>query len=436
MSDVFAKRQPMIDFNEFERRLCSPRFTDQKGGGLLAEPLRIIGDKDEPHRTDFEPKTQLSTKARQDAAEPDEWKQPNAQVQSAGSDFAAIEAGLLGTIQPQAAILPGAERSTVEDKRPSPPAPLLSGDFVAIEAGLLGALQEQASATVSNAFPSVGLGSEHRLYQDNQPASSHNGAVGEHTRSRRPFYLIVACIIVGITGIAASLGLNSQFSSRPEIASIKADNGQHRQQTEATSSVDIPAQDAPILSKPPEPSPMALVNGNERTFELPQAEEKTPPTDSHALLGNGPTAMPVISVQAPTPAEPLGTAAPRESTSVKTDGTPPQTNIIGAQLPSPQSPAATKIPMAKAAGRVAKPQKTATAKHRSSHGQLNQIANKAKATPMSPLTTEPAPSADPEAESPRMQPRPVTIGALGFLQSAVNSLTSTTAKLFESASHL
>jgi hypothetical protein len=32
--------------------------------------------------------------------------------------------------------------------------------------------------------------------------------------------------------------------------------------------------------------------------------------------------------------------------------------------------------------------------------------------------------------------RPVTIGALGFLQSAVNSLTSTTAKLFESASHL
>src|SRR6202047_3338455 len=160
MSDVFTKRRPMIDLDEFERRLCRPCSTDQKDGDPLAELLRIIGDKDEPHGTDFEPKTPLSARARQDAGEPGESNQPDAQVRLAGSNFAAIEAGLLGTKQPQAAILPEGERST-----PNARAPLISGDFAAIEAGLLGAPREQATATVSeanvsNAFSSVDIGSQ------------------------------------------------------------------------------------------------------------------------------------------------------------------------------------------------------------------------------------------------------------------------------------
>ncbi len=448
MSDVFTKRRPMIDLDEFERRLCPPCSTDQKDGDPLAELLRIIGDKDEPHKTDFEPKTQLSARAGQDAGEPGEWKQPDAQVRLVGGDFAAIEAGLLGTKQPQAAIPRDAERSTVEYKRPNALAPLISGDFAAIEAGLLGALREQATATVSetdmsNAFPSVDLGSERRLYQDNQPASQHGGVADGHIRSRRPLYVMVAIVIVGMAGIAVSFGLNSRLSGPPEIASIKADNGPDKQQTEATSSANVPAQDATILSKPTEPSPMALVNGTERTFDLPQVEEKTLPAESHAQLDNEPAPVPAALAQTPTPAEPLSTAAPVESGTVKTDlvrpdgtllpnGAPPQANINGAPLPAPQqSPAAAKVPTAKAAGRVAKPLKPATARHSGSHGQPRQIANKAKATPMSPLTTEPAPSADPKAETPTTQPSPVTNGAFGLVQSAVNSLTNTTAKLFE-----
>jgi hypothetical protein len=65
MSDVFTKRRPMIDLDEFERRLCPSCSTDQKDGGPFAELLRIIGDKDESHETDFEPKTQLSARAWQ-----------------------------------------------------------------------------------------------------------------------------------------------------------------------------------------------------------------------------------------------------------------------------------------------------------------------------------------------------------------------------------
>ena len=60
MSDVFTKRRPMINLDEFERRLCPSCSTDQKDGNPFAELLRIIGDKDESHETDFEPKTQLS----------------------------------------------------------------------------------------------------------------------------------------------------------------------------------------------------------------------------------------------------------------------------------------------------------------------------------------------------------------------------------------
>ena len=97
--------------------------------------------------------------ARRDVEETGEWKRADVQVHLVGGDFAAVEAGLLGTKQPETTILRAAERSTVEYKRPNARAPLLSGDFAAIEAGLLGALREQATATVpetdmANAFPS------------------------------------------------------------------------------------------------------------------------------------------------------------------------------------------------------------------------------------------------------------------------------------------
>jgi hypothetical protein len=440
MSDVFTKRRPMIDLDEFERRLCVPCSADQKDGDLVAELLRIIGGKDDPHKTDFEPNTQLSAGARQDAGGLGERKQPDGQVRLAGGDFAAIEAGLLGTNQPPAAIPRDADRSTVEYERPSARAPLIGGDFAAIEAGLLGALREQATATVSetdiaNAFPNVDLGSEHRLYQSNQPASHRVSIAERHIRSRHPLYVMVAIVIVGMAGIAVSFGLIGWLSAPPEIASIKSDSGPNTQRTEATSSANVLAQDAPNLSKPPEPSPMTVINGTERSFDLPRVEEKTLPAGSHAQLDNGAPA------QTPVPAEPLSASASVESDTVKTDvvrsdgtlpsnGALPQTNINGALPTVPQSPAAAKAPGAKAAGHVAKPLKPAMAKHPGGHGHPRQIADKARATPMGPLTTEPAPSTNPQAVTPTAQPSPVTNGAFGFVQSAVNSLTSTTAKLF------
>ena len=431
MSDVFTKRRPMIDWDEFERRLCRPCSTDQKDGDPFAELLRIIGDKDESHEPDFEPKTQLSARACQDAGEPGELNQPDAQVRLVGGDFAAIEAGLLGTKQPQAAIPSEAERSTVEYKRPNARAPLIGGDFAAIEAGLLGAPRELAAATVSeanmsNAFSSVDIGSE-LPHQDNQPVSRHAGVTDGQNSSRRPLYVMVAIVIAGMAGMAVSFGLKSRTSGPPEIASIKAESGAAKLQGNIASGADDPAQEAVSLSKPPEPSPMALVNGTERTLDLPQVEEKTLVAESHAQIDNRP------------PAEPLSMAAPIESEKMKTDlvrpddtlppnGAPPQANINEALLPAPQSPAAAEAPRAKAVGRVAKPRKLTAARDPGHHGQLRQIANKAKAMPVSPLNTEPAPIAEPKSVTPA-QPSPATNGAFGFVQSAMNSLTSATDKL-------
>jgi hypothetical protein len=70
MSDVFTKRRPMIDLDEFERRLCRPCSTDQKDDDPLAELLRIIGGKTSLMRPKSNQKPRFSARARQDAGEP------------------------------------------------------------------------------------------------------------------------------------------------------------------------------------------------------------------------------------------------------------------------------------------------------------------------------------------------------------------------------
>ncbi len=432
MSEVLTKREPMIDFDE--RHLPPQSFTEQKIGDLLAELLSVIRDKGEPHETGLESKTLLSAKARQEPAESGGWKHRDEQM--ACVDLAAIEAGLLGTRQPKAApILPGAEASTVEHKRPNPPAPFIGGDFAAIEAGLMGALQEQGAATVtesgtSKAFPSVTAAPEGRLYQENQPAPRRARLAERQKRLRRSLHVVVAIAVAGMAGTTAIFGLNRR---PPEPTGLDERHAQ------ATGVTDVPAEVAPILSRVTEPSPRAL-NGNERTFEAPQVAEKALPADSQAQPINGPPAVPAVPAQAPMPAEPQSMAAPVESNTVKADlvpsdgallpsGATQQANIDEAR-PAPQSPAEIKAPPVRTAAPVAHPQKPAAAKHRHHRGELRQISNKAKSTRRSSVPAEPVPSTSPEAQSTAMQPSPAADGVFGFLQNAVNSLAGTTAKLF------
>jgi hypothetical protein len=68
-------------------------------------------------------------------------------------------------------------------------------------------------------------------------------------------------------------------------------------------------------------------------------------------------------------------------------------------------------------GRMAKPLKPTAARDLGRLGQPRQIANKAKAMPVSPFNTEPAPIGDPKAVTPPTRPSPATNGAFGFVQS-------------------
>jgi hypothetical protein len=442
MSDVVTKRRPMIDLDEFEKRLCQPFSSDQKDGDPLAELLRIIGDKVEPK---FDPVADLLVKAPVDAGETCMQQQMDGQVRRNVSDFPAIEAGLSGAKQPQAVTPRDTERSTAAYKRPS-----ISGDFAAIEAGLLSGLREQATGPAvdtveSNAVPSVGHGgTQYWLDQERQPVSRLVGNDGEQVRSRRPLYAMGALIIAGITGITVSSGLGTRMSGPAEIAVLKAESGSAARQQDAAINADVQAKDIASLSKPQELSPLPPSDGNDRSVGVTQAEEKSPLESNQAHIELPPVPPAPASVMA----EPVVSAASVEPDAAKTDSTAPEAarlpnETAGSQAVMNEAPpvappppaAAAKPVVAKAVKHAIKPPKTAAAKHSGSQGPSHQLANTAKATNAGQLPADPAPVAETKvATAPAAQPSPAS-GPFGFVQSAVNSITSTTAKLMQLGTH-
>jgi hypothetical protein len=440
----------MNDLQEFETRLRQLHPVNQKGDEALAELVRIVGGQDPSHGAGFELKSQSSAATGQHAGEPGRSKQPNVQESIISGDCAAIEAALLGGKQSQAEILPEAERSKAECKSPAPRAPFLSGDFAAIEAGLLGGLreqeQEQAMARLSEAdvFPSVDL-ADRLLHQDEQPVSLRADAADSHIRSRRPLYALVAIVVAGI-GLAVNFGLKTQDSGLTEVATVTAEAGLAAPGLQTTSGADVPAQDAAILSTPSEPPPVALINKTKQPFDLPQPEEKTPLVV--ALIGSQvpsdsePAAAPA---QAQTPVEPLSAAAPAVPDKVKDDlirpdstalpdGTPSQTDVMAPPVSPQHPPAAAKTRPAKAATRVAKsPNATAAAAAPKARGDGEpvQIAKKTKPKPASPIDAAPAAMTNAKAQASATQPSPPSTGAFGFIETAMNSVTTTAAKLLE-----
>ena len=354
MRDKFTKPRPMIDLEEYERRLSRPCSTDQKAGDLLVELPGIIIDKNAPHKTDLETKDQFLEKGRP-AEQTAEGKQPDGQVRSGDGDFAGIEIGL-GTAQPlpqpQGAVLREADSTTVEHKRSTARASHISGDIATIEAGegrgcgysplrlhsplinrvqdwrdslgLLGTQREQATAMapesgIANPVSKLDFRSEYRIYQDEPPAFGDSGDADQRTKSRHPLYVMMATVIVGM-GIALSVGLNSRLSGSSDVASV-ADNAPENQAVQALSGVDTSTQDAAIVSHPPEQSPTPLENGTKQPLGLTQAEEGPPaavaPIVSSAHVVSERGTVPPTPAQAQTPAQGFGKTALRSRRSAK-----------------------------------------------------------------------------------------------------------------------
>ncbi|MDQ6867088.1 MAG: SPOR domain-containing protein [Pseudomonadota bacterium] len=344
MSEPIVKRPPMLDLEEFERRLRKPLAANQGDDDPLAELARFVGEQEDPYKTVFEP---LSRRPA-------------------------------GTLRRGPDHGEGEERGAHE--------PLIRGDFAAIEAGLLGAARHESGENLSLSEELDGCeeaeGAEHWRYGDPAEGSRQAGPPFEEIRSRRPLYVMAAVCIAGVVGIGASFGLKGADSHQDEIATIRAADGPAKIHPETAAGTEIPDQDASVLGGSPQQPPVAVVNNVEQPADLsaqanvPEAQANPPRAIAGLATGAASVPVPAPPAQAqPQPsAEPLSIADLIEPKKVKTvsvrpDGTllpndaPPQVTTDAVPVPAARPTAASlaKAATPKSAARVATTPKTAAA---------------------------------------------------------------------------
>jgi SPOR domain len=336
MSEPIVKRRPMIDLEEFERRLRKPLAASQGDDDPLAELARFVGEQEDPYKTVFEP---LS-------------RRPGGTLRR-GPDHGE-----------------GEERGAHE--------PLIGGDFAAIEAGLLGATRHEGGENLSLSEELDGCeeaeGAEHWRYADTAVGPREAGPRFEEIRSRRPLYVMGALIVAGIVGIGASFAFKGAVSPQDEIATISAADGPAKIHPETAAGTEVPDQDASILGGSPQQPPVAVVNNVEQPTDL-SAQAKVPEAladPPRAIAGLTPGAASVPVPAPPAQAQPQPAAAPQsiadliepkkvKTVSVRPDGTllpndaPPQVTAAAVPVPAARPTVASmaKAATPKSAARVA-----------------------------------------------------------------------------------
>jgi len=360
MSEPIVKRRPMIDLEEFERRLRKPLAANQGDDDPLAELARFVGEQEDPYQTVFEPLSRRPAGTLRREPDHGEGEVPGPQEPLIGGDFAAIEAGLLG--------LAGHE----------------SGENLSLSEELDGREETEAA--------------EPWRYEDTAEGSREAGPPFEEIRSRRPLYVMAAVIVAGIVGIGASFGFKGAVSPQDEIATIRAADGPAKIHPETAAGTEVPDQDASILGGSPQQPPVAVVNSVEQPTDLsaqanvPEAQASPPRTI--AGLTNGAASVPVPAPPAqaqPQSAAPLSIADLIEPKKVKTvsvrpDGTvlpndaPPQVTAPTVPVPAARPPAAAlaKAATPKSAARVATTPRPATDANGNPQPSRTSVVAKAK----------------------------------------------------------
>lgn len=350
MSEPVVKRRPMIDLEEFERRLRKPFTANQGDDDPLAELARFVGGREDPftedpYKTVFEPLG----------------------LSPAGTSRCGPDHG------------EGEERGARE--------PLIRGNFAAIEAGLLGAAGHEGGENLSDSMDLDGSeeaeGADHWRYADAAAESREASPPFEEIRSRRPLYVMAAMIVAGLAGIGASFGFKGAVSHQDELATIKAADVPSKIQPETVAAVsETPSQDAAILGGPPQQPPVAVVNNVEQPADLSAqasvTENPAEPPRAAADLAAGAASVsvppPPAQAQLQPPRGPHSIAELIEPKKVKTvsvrpDGTllpndaPPQLTEPAVPVPAarPAIASAAKAATPKSAARVATTPRPATA---------------------------------------------------------------------------
>jgi hypothetical protein len=320
MSEPTVKRRPMIDFEEFERRLRKPLSLSQEDYDPLAELARFGGGQvepypDDPYRSMFEPQGR--------------------QAASAGRA--------------------GQEQGEVKE-RPKPE-PFIRGDFASIEAGLLGAeLPEDAMSDSENIVldhREEMHGADPSAYEDAEQYDEASASY-EAIRSRRPLYVMAAMIIAGVAGIFASFAFKGAVSTQDEVATIRAIDGPVKVQPETAPGNDNPGQDATILGGLPQQPPVAAASNIDQPSDLSAqigtAENQESSQGAVAAAGGGAAAVPVpappAQAQARPSNEPQSIADLIEPRKVKTVSVRPDGTVVANDTPPPVAPRAAQAPAA------------------------------------------------------------------------------------------
>jgi hypothetical protein len=380
MSEPIVKRRPMIDLEEFERRLRKPLAANQGDDDPLAELARFVGEQEDPYKTVFEP---LSRRPA-------------------------------GTLQRGPDHGEGEERGAHE--------PLIRGDFAAIEAGLLGAARHVSGENLSLSEELNGCeeaeGAQEWRYEAAAEGSRDASPPFEEIRSRRPLYVMAALIVAGIAGIGASFVFKDAVFPQDEIATIRTADGPAKIHPEMAAGTEIPDRDATILGGSPQQPPVAVVNNVEQPADLSvqaNVPEAQPPR-AIAGLATGAASVPVPAP--PAQAQPQPAAEPQsisdliepkkvKTVSVRPDGTllqndaPPQVTAAAVPVPAARPTAASmaKAATPKSAARVATTPRPATADANGNPQPRTSVAAKAKRVELTdardPASAAGAPQASP-----------------------------------------
>jgi hypothetical protein len=296
MSEPVTKQRPSIDFDEFERAVrdaAKPRPASRgQEEDPLAELARLVGTHHDPYGDVFAQESAQQTEQRRPAI-----------------DFAAIEAGLRGTIP-------------AHEAHPAQPHDQYAHD----DQAYYDQQHEQAA-------PDAGW------YDHSQDAPS----AAAPARSRRPVYAMAAVILVGVVGIGVAFAYKGSNSGPREIAMIKAAPGPTKIQPPADGSADQPSRDASMLDKTQQPAPTKLASHEEQPVDLAQTVQNAPRDVGITPLYNFGAAANAASVPVPAPPgqaqsdqKPMGIAGDIEPIRVKTRSYRPD----GTPIPNDQLPAA------------------------------------------------------------------------------------------------
>jgi len=269
-----AVKGPMVDLDEFERRLRRPASAAPQKDDPLLELARLVGGHEDPFKAVFDQDRLQPGQARRGPT-PLQYpeagqREPHFEADFGANDFRAQDFGgepqLHGTIHPEA-----------------------YADAAHQQGGASHRLMSQQE--LQQAEEEAWYGADAPVAAAYNPGAQSSGM----PRSRRPLFITAAIVAVGVMGIGASFAYKNQ-SNPNQLATIKAASGPVKVQPDQPGGVDVPNQDVSILDKSQQPVPTGVASHEEQPVDLAhQAVATIPPSAnlSSASVSSGAASVPV-----------------------------------------------------------------------------------------------------------------------------------------------